>query len=562
MSKLSLASIRPSIPPTTAPVVRRQPVDGVTRRRVKLEAVGPGLQEQFYAAKAKRREIAGLSYRAAQPSKLRAARHDLGGTANTHFSGQDYWTIREMVRAFERDHALLAQIVDRAADQVLGNGLQVDPQTSKVEVNAKALALWNAWAESPEACDFEGRLTFDEIERLAFRHRMVDGDCFVILDDRTGTVRLVEGDRVEARAQGVVKIDGRDVEVIHGVEVDTFTGRVVAYHFVKHIPSNRRGFVSYPVGSPQLVRLPREQVIHVYEPKRVTQYRGITDFHAVFDRIALLEDIEFAELVKLQVASCIAGFVTTEHDAFQLGARTTELGADNETTLTFDEFSPGMLVRLPNGSKIETFSPTVTTQDTQEQKRQIIREIGLAVGLPLELTLLDHGDSSFSANRATMESYKRTARRQQRWIARTLRSRVYEWKVRQWVAEGELPDLPDITAHTIHFPEWTFFDPLKEASADKLRLETKLASHRQIWAERGRDFDDGVAEMTEDAADLIRKAHERAEELKGEGIEGITWRDVLTLGNAKAPAPPTSGDRNTGNEGDETASSRRRGGDE
>src|SRR5690606_24190967 len=106
----------------------------------------------------------------------------------------------------------------------------------------------------------------------------------------------------------------------------------------------------------------------------------------------------------------------------------------------FDEFQPGMIVRLPRGAKMNPFSPSVTTLDTQHQKRQIMREIGLAVGLPLELTLLDHSDSSFSANRATLETYKRTARHTQRWLSRTLHSRVYRWKIAHWVAAGLLPD--------------------------------------------------------------------------------------------------------------------------
>lgn len=550
MSKLSLSSLRDS-PPTP-----RRRDDGVTRRRIKLEAVGPGLQDTFAASKARRAE---LSYRAAEPSKLRSRRIDLGGTANTHFvHGDDYWRIREAVRAFERDNALIAQIVDRAADQVLGNGLQVDPTTGSDELNARILALWNDWAENPDACDFAGRLTFDAIERLALRHRWIDGDCFVILDDATGSVRLVEGDRVQAHATGVQKVDGREVEVVLGVEVELRSGRAVAYHFVKQVTSERRGYLSYPLGSPNLVRLPADQVLHIYEPKRVTQYRGITAFHAVFDRISLLEDIEFAELVKLQVASCIAGFVQTEHDAFQLGARTTETGNDNATELTFDEFSPGMIVKLPQGAKVETFAPSVTTQDTADQKRQIIREIGLAVGLPLELTLLDHGNSSFSANRATLESYKRTARNQQRWIARSLRSKVYEWKVRQWVAAGLLPDDPNVTRHVVHFPEWTFLDPQKEATADNLRLVGNLASHRQVWAERGRDFDDGKREIAEDRAGLVLALHEKAEELVSKGVEGVTWRDLLTVAGQNPAAKPTTppGDRNTGGNDGETASGR------
>lgn len=504
----------------------RSLADGVSRRKVKIDFIGPSLQEKFHAAKNKRAE---LNYRAAEPSNFRSQKTGLGGTGDTHYQyGAHYWIMREWARDFDRNNALISQIIERGLDQVLGNGLQVDPDTGDDEQNEIALELWNQWAENPNLCDYTGRFTFDQMERLALRHRWVDGDCFGLLDPKTGTVRLEEGDRVTSSlpTNGVL-IDGRERDVVHGVEIDVETGRITAYHFLKRIDRTRRGPYFPPVGSPELVRIASDFVLHIYEATRVSQHRGITSFHAVFDRVSLLEDIEFAELVKLQVASCISAFIQSEHDFFQFGSRSTEIGADGSTELTFDEFTPGMVVRLKAGEKVQTFSPTVTNSEVRELCRQIIREIGLAIGLPLELTLLDHSNSSFSANRATLESYKRTARRQQRWIARAFRSKVYEWKVRQWVAAGLLKPLPTITNHNIHYPEWSFLDPEKEAKADALRLDKRLASPRQVWAERGRDIDDGHREIAEDNAALIKLAYEQAKALEKEGVEGVTWRDVL-----------------------------------
>lgn len=511
--------------------------DGVTRRRIKVDAFGPSLQEKFAALKQRRAE---LGYRAADPSKYRSQQTGLGGSADVHYAyNADLWRMRETVRAYDRDHALLGQIVDRGLDQVLGNGLQVDPQTGDPEINAKLSALWAEWTNDPQKCDFSGRFAFDEIARLALRHRWVDGDAFVLLDERSGSIRLVEPDRVDSATGQALQIEGRDVEIVHGVEIDRQTGKVLAFHFLKTVPVNWRGYSAPSIGSTDLIRIPAEQVAHIFQPSRVTQHRGVTAFHAVFDRISLLEDVEFAELVKLQVAACIAAFVENDFDV-GYGSRSTELGADNTTELTFDEFQPGMVQRLPKGAKVSTFSPTVTTQDTTAQKRQIIREIGLAIGLPLELTLLDHADSSFSANRATLETYKRTARHLQRWLSRSLHSRVYRWKVAQWVAAGLVPNLPTIAKHVVHYPEWTFLDPQKEANADKLRVDSNLASLRQVVAERGRDIDDLTKELAEDRADLIRQAKLQADALQKEGITDVTWRDLI--GPAGKPAVPGFGD--------------------
>lgn len=516
------------------PAIPATPSLGVRRRR-SAEYQAPGLQETLARARERRAE---LSYRAAsRTSKYRSTPTDLGGTGDTHYRyGADLYYLREYAREADRNNALVGQIVDRALDQILGNGLQIDPQTGDPKVNETLSSLWCAWADDPTQCDYTGRFTVDEIERLALRHRFVCGDSFVLLDDQSGKIRLEEPDRVEASATGTVQIDGRDVDIVHGVEIDSATGRVLAYHFLRTLPINRRGFISLAVGSPELIRIPAEQVVHIFEPKRATQHRGITAFHAIFDRISLLSDIEEAEAVKLAVAACVSAWVVNNNGAFTLGSSTTETATDGTTSLDFQEFTPGMIVKLQPGETIQTFSPTVTTQDTTDQKRQLIREVGLALGLPLELTLLDHSDSSFSANRATLETYKRTARRQQRWIARTLRSRVYAWKVRQWVDAGLVPNLPTITQHCVHFPEWQYLDPQKEATADATRLDNHFASRRQIAAERGRDVDDLVSEIAEDNAELIRAAQKQAQALAADGIEGVTWREILAPEGSK-PAP-------------------------
>jgi len=476
-----------------------------------------------------------FGYRAADPSNYRSEATGLGGPADAHYVwGDRYWKLRERVRQFDRDVPVLGQAVDRNLDNQVGTGLRWDPQTDDPEWNTLALELLDAWGSDPLACDFSGRLTFDEIERLGLRHQDIDGDAFVILDDASGRVRLLEGDRCDSPSGVFATAGGNDL--VLGVELDPLSDSPVAYHFVRRRRAQQdlTQVNARRATTGELIRVPASQVVHIFDPKRITQNRGVTAFHAVFDRLALIDDIEFAELVKHEVASCIAAFVESEY-RFPFGPRSTETTSDGDD-LDYDEFRPGMITRLPPGAKVHTFSPNVTTGDSREQIKQIIREVGLAIGLPLELTMLVTSDTTFHGYRGVVEAYKTTARVRQRRYGRRLRSRIYRWKVDQFIAAGLLADHPQKHKHILHAPTWSYVDPEKDAKADALRQSEHLASPRQIWSERGKDYDQGVVDIAEDAARKVRAFVKAAEALEAEGVE-IDWRELAGMSTTPTDSP-------------------------
>jgi capsid protein len=504
----------------SGPPMRRWDPSVPARRVIDPAGVAAGLARSKRAIRAERLGV-DLSYKAAEPSIYRHDVPRLGGTADAHYAlGLEFWRVRELAREFDRNDPNLGQLTDRGVDNLLGAGLRVDPQTADPKVNDTLRALWEAWADDPNACDFSGRFCFDEIERLALRHTWIDGDCFLVLDERSGSVRFEEGDRVTSWS--TVSDD-----VVHGVVLDV-TGRPRSYLFQRMRPGERKRHLSASVAPGDLIEIPAEFVVHVYFPKRATQTRGVSAFAPVFDQIGLASDIEHARLVKLQVSSCIAGFLTSEYPgAFALGGTdTTTSGFDDETELEFGEFTPGMIGKLRGGQKFDGFSPEVVSHDEGEFLEQAVRRVGLAIGTPLELAMLTAKNQSYSAMRGVVEQYKIGARVTQARFKRNLRSRIYRWKVGHWVEQGFVRPLPDITKHNVLTPAWPYIDPMVDAQADALRVEKHLASSRQVWAERGRDFDQGVIEIAEDRAALVKALQDAAKELGPD----VTWRDLIALG--------------------------------
>lgn len=486
---------------------------------------GQGVHEAMVRGKRARRASVELGYKAAEPSIYRHDVSGLGGTADAHYTlSQDFWRVRELAREFDRDDPNLGQLTDRGVDNLVGSGLRVDPQTDDPGVNEVLRQAWEDWSDDPNACDFAGRFTFDELERLALRHTWIDGDCFFILDERSGAVRFEEGDRVTSWSL-------QSDDVVHGVVLDV-TGRPLHYLFHRMRPGDRKRSLQAVTPS-DLVPIPAEQVVHVYFPKRATQSRGVSAYAPVFDQVGLSSDIEHARLVKLEVSSCIAGFLTSEYPGgfFLGGSQNKTSQFDDTTNLDFGEFTPAMIGRLKGGQKFEGFSPDVVSHDEGEFLEGAVRRVGLAIGLPLELAMLTAKNQSYSALRGVVENYKIGARVSQARFQR-LRSRIYRWKVGHFVERGLVPARPDILRHNILTPSWPYIDPLVDAQADALRVEKHLASPRAIWAERGRDYDQGVREIASDRASLVSALADRALELaKRPELADLTWRDLLAAGS-------------------------------
>lgn len=493
-----------------------------SRRVIDPAGVHAGLRRSKLATRAERLGLGHeLSYKAAEPSEYRHAVSRLGGTADAHYAlGLEFWQMRELAREFDRNDPNLGQLTDRGVDNLLGAGLRVDPQTADPKTNETLRALWEAWADDPGVCDYAGRFCFDELERLALRHTWIDGDCFLVLDERSGTVRFEEGDRVTSWSTGTD-------DVVHGVVLDV-TGRPRSYLFHRLRQGDRKRHMMSAAPPTDLVEVPAEFVVHVYFPKRATQSRGVSAFAPVFDQIGLASDIEHARLVKLEVSSCIAGFLQSEYPgAFNLGGTDTSTsGFDDTTELEFGEFTPGMIGKLRGGQKFEGFSPDVVSADEGEFLEQAVRRVGLAIGTPLELAMLTAKNQSYSALRGVVEQYKVGARVTQARFKRNLRSRIYRWKVGHFVEQGLVENRPDITKHNVLTPSWAYIDPMVDAQADALRVEKHLAAPRKVWAERGMDYDQGVVEIAADRGALVGALQAEAAKLGGD----VTWRDLAGLG--------------------------------
>jgi capsid protein len=187
------------------------------------------------------------------------------------------------------------------------------------------------------------------------------------------------------------------------------------------------------------------------------------------------------------------------------------------------------------GEKLTGFSPTVPNPEYFPHVRLTLQLIGVNVGLPLVMVLMDASDTNFSGWRGAVDQARLGFVRNQRWLRDKLHRRVYRWKLLEWAAQdralaaafGRLG--PAYFTATWNTPRWPYIQPLQDAQADELRVKSRLTSPRRMQAERGQDYDDITAELVADNAGLWRAAIAAAADIERETGIAIDPRQLVAV---------------------------------
>ncbi len=498
--------------------------------------------EKFARMKAKWKDKRSVNadYGAVKDSEQRRQRLWLGGTADAHsYIWREFWELRERARAYDRDDILVEQMVNRAVDNVVGKGIETDPTPGDTKLKEEMKEEYNAVRTDPMEYDVARRHNGAFYSWLAHRHMLVDGDVFVRLfrsGAHAGKMQFLEGDRIDS--------PGRiDDEFIHGIEIDDY-GAPKNYYILKHTAKQqkwRRYYVpdvqskeAYDV-VPAVDSLGRPNILHVYSPTRITQTRGITAFHAAFDYLGMFEDVNYAKLVQQQVVSCISAFVTSERD-IQVGDRDETTYSTDGSERFAEGLEPGKIISLLRGEGVQGFSPGVPNPEFFLHVKLLLRLIGGAFGLPIEITLYDTTDTTFHGYRgALQQAYIGFRRLQANLVARFERP-AYQFWAENWLYDNyqRFRGLERKTARwrkllsSRHIPPtWPYVDPKKDAEADDLRISAMLSSPRRVLAEQGLDNDDIIRETVEDNAMKITAAVKAALAIEEETGQFVDWHELI-----------------------------------
>lgn len=430
----------------------------------------------------------------------------------------DLVQLRKRSRDLMRNTPVASGAINTNLVNIIGGGLKMQSR-----INGEVLGMeeeeverwqrnteaeFKSWARSLDV-DISRKMNFYDIQNLVFRSVMESGDCIVTLPFKKpkggyyGTrLQVIEADRLSNadNAQNTQTLSG-------GVE-KTVDGTPRFYHIKTTHPgsdilSKEFKWEKVPAFTPS----GRRNVIHVFEMLRPGQTRGVPYLSPVIEQLHQLGKYTDAELMSAVVSGMFTVFVSTPTGTgfapFSLDEEVGSSSSDKDYKL-----GNGAIVNLANNEEVTFANPGRPNTAFDPFVQAILRQIGVALGLPFELLVM-HFTKSYSAARGAMLMAWRVFLTRREWFINHFCNIVYEvWMeeaiLRNRIAAPGFFDDPQMKAAYLQNiwigPAQGSIDPSREIAAVEKRISLALTTRSEESAAlTGTDWDEKVPTIKREA---------------------------------------------------------------
>lgn len=482
-----------------------------------------------------REKLRAFGYDAAHPGTARGG----SGGRNKNASSETWrmqrdrvglmWDARDVVRNFALLRGIVARIVQYVADTV-----QYVSQTGDEEVDAAYQDYFHAWCER---ADITGRHRLGDLVWMLTWAIIVDGDHgWHLLSVEEGGKQVPKIQPIEADRIGDPNnpISPGEENNIGGIFVDD-VGRPVSYKIFKR--DRRTAQYSFER------EIAAEQFIHIFDPQRVDQYRGVTALATAIAPARDLYEVYQFEKTAAKWQSGFSGFVKTPDPtrgdggvSAWNGTATTGKGS----TMGLMEVAPGKIQRLTAGEDI-TFAPGTNRPSGAFMAlvQVMVREISSGLNMPYGF-LYDMTAFSGHTGRIEIAQAMRGIRRLQKLVGERALNPVRDAVIGNGIAHGDLPPHPQWRNGRWGFGRSLTGDYGHDTSANLQMLSAGLVTASDLISETGQSFEEVVRRSASEVSYMQRVATET-----GVPIELFNTRipnpTQALAAMAEPPQPPPPG---------------------
>lgn len=441
-----------------------------------------------------------LGFRSAAVAN-REGRAYSSGSGDAH-SRYDRPRLIKQSRAFYRDNPIYKGMIDRAVSYIIGNGFELQVKTNSQSFNKKIERLWKDFQKKPE---IRGLLSGPECGRMTLSEVMIAGDTGAIKTNK-GLLQQVEAEQISSRVQA------RD-----GIEKNMF-GAPVTYWIC---PYNENGYLR--TGSAR--KISPADFLFITNPDRISSTRGVPACQSSFPMLHRINDICDSEAIGMQLLSRLVVAITREEADqkayIESKADPAKAGTDTsgELATRLTELSYAIMFHAKPGEKIEGIDRNIPGKNFGESIRMFLRLLGLPLGLPLEIILLDWTKSNYSQSRAVLEQAFQSFIFWQGKIADFYYSPLFDWKLEAWRESGFVGNRKDVPYSWIR-PSYPWIDQLKEAKAKAEMTERGFMTHGEVCKSRGQDREEVVAMRDKEVRDAI----DRSKKIEADTSVKVPWQ--------------------------------------
>jgi lambda family phage portal protein len=412
-------------------------------------------------------------------------------------------TLRDRSRQAVRNNGYAKGVIDKLVSNIVGTGIKPLSQAQDPEFRRAVQELWRRWTDTSDA---DGLLDFYGQERQIVRTWLEAGEVFVRLRPRfpgddlpvSLQVQVLEPEMCPYTHNGV-RPNGNRVRA--GIEFNGI-GKRVAYWF--H-PSRPGDLNDWEAGD--LRAVPAESVLHIYDPLRPGQLRGIPHLTQALIRLHELDKYDDATLLRQQISNLFVAFLNRPNsEGAELHPLTGLAPDDSSGEKPVLDLQPGIFQELGPGEEVTFSDPPDAGQGYVAFMRQQLYHIAAATGVPYQVLTGDMTGVNDRVVRVILHEFRRSIQAWQHqivgfqlchrvwraWLDRAFLSGAIAipfeyladaepWAAVRWMAQG-----------------WPYLHPVQDVEAAKAAIRCGFTSRSAVVSEQGEDAEAIDAEQSAD----------------------------------------------------------------
>lgn len=416
-----------------------------------------------------------------------------------------------LARWLHANVGLVRGAVADVARYSVGSG--ITPQSmAEPEIAEQYERFFKEWAS---ICDVGDRLSFWQMQQLASMRIDVDGDVgFVLHSSAEGwpMLQMIEAHRI--------KNSWDDKQFKDGVKFNA-QGRSVAFKIHE--------------GEDKFRRINSKDFILLHEAERVNQRRGMSSLAHAVNHCRDIDDLVSYEKIGVKMAAAIGIAITSESGEADSGTSYIEDGFTAADTggLALDTFQAGMVPRLRDGEKIESFGSNRPNPSFTGFIDYLVRDVACGLGIPIEFVWSPQGLVGTTQRFVLNKAQRRFETRQNLLIDR-LCNRIWAWVIAKGIKRGDIPASDDWRRVKWQTPAKITVDVGREAQAHRDDIKAGLRTLQEDAGERGLDWLEVREQSQREAQDLLERAQSIAD------ATGTTLEFAVSLLSSHSPNPPTN----------------------
>ena len=419
-------------------------------------------------------------------------------------------TIRARSRQACRNDGYAKGIIEKLVSNIIGVGIKPLSKATDAAFKVAVQALWFRWTDQTDA---DGVLDLYRQQAQAVRCWLEAGEVFIRLRYRnkgdtapTGEpllvplqIQILEPEMIPHDYNGAAK-NGNTISA--GIEFDKI-GRRVNYYFYKARPG---AMDEWNLG--ELVPIPASSVIHLFDPSRPGQIRGVPHLAAALIKLFELDKFDDATLLRQQIQNLFAAFLTR--------AASGDAGVNPLTGLADEIFQegrpvvgmePGTFQELAPGEAVTFSDPPDAGPNYPSFMKQQLMSISGATGVPYSVSTGDMAGLSDRVMRVILDEFARYVQGfQEHFSFQVCRPLWFAWMEQVFFTDA----LAIPTSYLKDRSPWNavkwmtharkYLHPVQDVAAREASIRAGFTSRSAIVSEQGEDAEVIDQEQAEDNA--------------------------------------------------------------